>query len=503
MLGDLVGWADSRSGNFDIRVRDLEPGQERVASGTPDAVDRPEGFFRAAVRVPCALLSVGVPIALGWNATRPRSERGGTMITARRAAFVFALASLALGCGREAEETSAQPHGWRPAPPAAAAFGWQGEQAKLVGSSCDDAQIAFAMWGRAVCYVAAGTRQLLCAGRIGATTFGSAFQETGQYDVDQMLGSPTFNHESGSAICVHRRTAPAASAGPVYCLGYGGRDPTTSFGIYWGQFRTQSGVEPGASWTQWGDRSDVEEIATGTMDSVCATYSDRTADCVGVTCGLAGTPQSCRDDPATSPQPWPVLGDGIAAIDSLWIDTMGQVHVNDPETFRVSNSRSSCVVVAEGLACIDPPGVVGAMYETGAPTLYRDGAPFVVVSPPEHAGKIVDGNAAGMSATSESICWLTSDGEVYCLEADGTPGAGAPTPRRLFTRRPALALAVNPYSFSSDPAVPAARCAIYNDFSIWCIGANEAGKLGTGAADALVVETEVQPPGSVHANCRP
>ncbi len=37
LLGHLVAWSDKRSGNFDIRVRDLDTGEERVVAGTPDA----------------------------------------------------------------------------------------------------------------------------------------------------------------------------------------------------------------------------------------------------------------------------------------------------------------------------------------------------------------------------------------------------------------------------------------------------------------------------------
>ncbi len=35
ILGRLVAWSDKRSGNFDIRVRDLDTGEERVVAGTP------------------------------------------------------------------------------------------------------------------------------------------------------------------------------------------------------------------------------------------------------------------------------------------------------------------------------------------------------------------------------------------------------------------------------------------------------------------------------------
>ena len=75
--------------------------------------------------------------------------------------------------------------------------------------------------------------------------------------------------------------------------------------------------------------------------------------------------------------------------------------------------------------------------------------------------------------------------------------------RRYFGAVPgrAVALAVDLYSWTDSPAAPPARCAAFDDGSLWCIGENASGKLGTGGYAALTVETAVAPPGSVRIDC--
>lgn len=41
ILGHLVAWSDKRSGNFDVLVRDLDTGEERVVAGTPESERAP------------------------------------------------------------------------------------------------------------------------------------------------------------------------------------------------------------------------------------------------------------------------------------------------------------------------------------------------------------------------------------------------------------------------------------------------------------------------------
>src|SRR5205814_528462 len=112
--------------------------------------------------------------------------------------------------------------------------------------------------------------------------------------------------------------------------------------IYWQQFRTADGDEPGPTWTQWGTRSDISELATGTMDQICARYTDGTADCAGLVCGFDDELQHC---PTFSSDAARVITDAGGGLARIWIDTSGMVHRNDARVFRESNSRSECVVV--------------------------------------------------------------------------------------------------------------------------------------------------------------
>jgi hypothetical protein len=346
---------------------------------------------------------------------------------------------------------------WLPLAPTENDFSWQGSQRRLVEDSpsqrpCAGADIALAMWERAVCY-GARNGELMCAGQIGTTVFGPNFVPAGLQNVVQLLGSPTFGPDTGNAVCALKNN------GTAWCLGYGG-----SFG----QFRTADGMQPGAEWTQWGDRNDISELSTGTMDSICARYSDKTADCAGYMA--------------------PTITDNN--VRSLWIDTFATVHVNEQQVFRVGNSRSSCVVVPQGLACSEPADIAINLQTLGAPM-----TPYgVLVTQTSDAGKVVDGNAADFS----HVCWLTASGSVTCLGFSGPLDPlpeTAPTASEHFVGKRALALAVNGYSRDAD------RCAAMSDGSLWCVGGNYGGKLGSGSEDALVVETQVQPPGSVRINC--
>ena len=85
---------------------------------------------------------------------------------------------------------------------------------------------------------------------------------------------------------------------------------------------------------------------------------------------------------------------------------------------------------------------------------------------------------AGMSNVT---CWLDSAGTVGC-----TTG-----PR--FEAGKVLFLAASAYSDS--------LCAIYNAGSIWCIGSNANGKLGTGNTAPLSTEPMIAPPGTARVRC--
>jgi hypothetical protein len=334
-------------------------------------------------------------------------------------------------------------------------FSWQGTQqriATLYGPGvCTNANIAFAMWENGVCYAAADG-ELMCAGTIGETTFGPNFAAAGIQDVVQLIGSPSFT-ETSNAVCALK------SDGTAWCLGDG---PD------WGQFNTIDGLPPGATWTQWGQRSDIAELSANNMSIVCARHEDRSAECAGYMAPTAS------------------LGDNVF---SLWIDGQSEIHINSTDVFRVGNSVSTCVIIAQGLACDGPPDLMIGLENAGAPITPHG----VLVSNAAHGGRVVDGNAADV----ESVCYLQASGKVSCLNTDSSNPKSMEMvfSNEYFADKRALAIAVNGFSYKRD------LCIVRDDASIWCIGGNRSGKFGSGDMETLDIETQVQPPGSVNVNC--
>lgn len=190
--------------------------------------------------------------------------------------------------------------------------------------------------------------------------------------------------------------------------------------------------------TPWGKLTDVVRMGTGTWDQHCALLANGDIHCSGIVDGMMSLD--------------PVLKTSGAS--HFWIDTFGALKVDDAAVFRASQGRTECHVDAAGLSC------------TG-----------MSFGP---AGEVVDG---GIEFINNHICWLTSGGDVAC-DLDPTP----------FEPGRVLALVINPYT--------ASMCAVYDDASLWCVGPNEQGKLGTGDEAPLGVETEVQPAGSVRIDCK-
>lgn len=346
--------------------------------------------------------------------------------------------------------------GWVPLAPTTDVFGWQGVQRRLAmsnqpGVTCRQADIVLAMWDRASCFVRVDN-ELMCAGRVGSTVFGPSFVQAGMSDVVQLLGSPTFNSDTGSSACVLK------TDGTAFCLGNS---------TNWGQFQTADGQLPGATWTRWGTRDDITELATNSMQTICATYQDKTAECFGL-----------------NAQP---IDD--SNVRSLWIDTSGAVHLNDAQVFRVSNSTPSCVVAPGGMFCTEPPELIMKLFDQGAP----ESEYGTLVSPTSEGGKIVDGNWAD----EHSACWLTARGKVFCRVSPADDPEAPPITTEPFAGHHAVALAINGYSNGKD------RCAAMRDGSLWCVGANLFGKFGTGDMAPLASATEVQPTGSVRIRCGP
>lgn len=374
---------------------------------------------------------------------------------------------------------------WLPEAPTAGTFALQGAQDRLVATGdtapappCANANVTVAMWSNATCYAGAGG-QMMCAGAIGTKSFGPEFVSAGIDGVVQMMGTPNIGVPSttGGPDGVAASVCVAKEDGTAWCLGTG-KDR--------GQFRTADGEQPGNTWKQWGTRDDIVELASDQNEVVCARYADGTADCVGWVCHYPYELSPCTAyyDPLD-------LGDGVR---SLWVDGYGRPRVNDPAVFRAGNSVSDCVVVADGLSCDGGPAQVLMAAENAG----RVRGPLgIVITTPEHAGHVVDGN----SASQESACWLTDSGATWCSEAP-EPGYDDPdgdleevVTQRYFEGITAIALAVNGYSNGRD------RCVVASDGALWCIGVNEGGKFGTGSPEPLTVATEVQPAGSVRIEC--
>lgn len=351
--------------------------------------------------------------------------------------------------------------------------GSSGGQNSLTGDACTAAGVTIALWDRAVCYVNAN-KKLYCAGRIGSRVFSNGFtdaQVPGSEMPVQLLGSATWNHSEGNALCARM------DSGKAWCLGYGGRDINLSSGVYWGQFFTADALEPGPIWKQWGSRSDLEQLATTGLFAVCSRYTDGTSECLGSTCDFSSNPQSCIPTPAlgvtySTQGATPHLAS--SGTNSLWLDGFGQVHRNDSTTFRAGNG-ADCIVVAEGAAC--------ASSFQGLPQITRGYATYNIVSPPEDAGNVVD--AVLTQGVGGENCWLTDAGNVFCRDTQGI--------HQRFAGGTVLAIAGN-FHGRGD------LCAVYSDGSIWCKGENAFGQLGTGNT-LPIQETQVQPLGSARINC--
>lgn len=214
-----------------------------------------------------------------------------------------------------------------------------------------------------------------------------------------------------------------------------------------GQFAT-GGKQPAAIPTQWGTAKGVKRIATGTWDQICAWAADALVLCAGNDIGLSPTPQ------------------GMEPAQGVWVSTFAEIKRDDPAVFRASNGRTECQIKADGLHCREFPNPLGDPAHVVDGTIY--------------------GSLPGTSGGARA-CWLEDSGKVYCSASS----LKAP----IFTGGQVLAIAGTYYADT--------LCAVYNDGSVWCMGKNDRGQLGTGDTNYVMSEKQVAPPGSVDVSCTP
>ncbi len=197
------------------------------------------------------------------------------------------------------------------------------------------------------------------------------------------------------------------------------------------------------TWSDWGAFDDVVRIGTGTWDQLCGLDGAGAVHCSGYNYGAF---------------PVEVASSGAT---SFWVDTFGNHNVDDAQVFRPAQGRTECQIRSSGFV-----SCAGANYGP--------------------SGQVVDGGNVGWPGSGGvAVCWLTADKGVQCS------GAGQLT---YFEPGRVLAFAHHYYTDS--------LCAAYDDGSLWCIGSNNQGKLGTGDLADVAVETEVASAGSVRIDCQ-
>lgn len=197
--------------------------------------------------------------------------------------------------------------------------------------------------------------------------------------------------------------------------------------------------QPVSAFQPFTAQQNLVALATGTWDQLCALDNMGAVYCAGFMFG---------NTPVLQPR---------SMLQRLYVTEFGTSVVDDASVFRVSNGRSTCHVTAQGLEC------TGVAFPMGTPGAVVDGFRF---GPPSPMG--------------DERCWLEL-GNVYCTSGE------------RFRNGNVLAIAAD---FDTTTL-----CAVFDDGSLWCRGSSEEGKTGMGSNAPLLVETMVQPPGSVRI-CR-
>jgi hypothetical protein len=325
-----------------------------------------------------------------------------------------------------------------PVAPADGDFMWQGVQTAFTnnGEPCTGS-LALAMGDQVFCYVdTSGQQELFCAGRTFTETWGPSFVSTGLLGVQQVLQIPTFNQENGNGTCALVQGLPT-------CLAHWNAS---------GQLGT-GGTASSETWTPWIAGEGLAWLASGTSDSFCGPTAAGDVWCTGDSFG--STPQIA----------------GQTSEQKVWINTFGQLQLDDPSVRRTSQGRSECTIGSQGLRCsISEAELWG------------------------RAGHVVDGGMISPPPPDfdgEAVVWLEDDGSVWRGAVDDY---GYIAVDEHFTDMPVLAIA---YHYYTDTF-----CGVYNDGSLVCFGTNDQGKLGTGALAPLQQDTVVLPAGSFEPRCQ-
>jgi hypothetical protein len=263
--------------------------------------------------------------------------------------------------------------------PAAGALPWgagfqpQGSQRVQIDGGVCSGRIALGVGDRAVCYTHTDG-SLRCAGAVYQTTFGPQFTVVpGQMNVDQILVSLTSNSPTGNAMCIHRADHTA------WCMG--------DFNSH-GQF-ANGDTCPQSTFIKWDNADDVEFLATGSWDQLCAIES------TGVRCagyGFGVTPITVPGQHSTA-----------------WFDRIGLLHIDDPSVLRVADYRGDCWVAPDGQFHCVP-------MDFGTPCT------------------VVQGTVSHLMMPDQVICLLDATGHAQCTDLNN------------FTHGTVLALGGNFYS---------------------------------------------------------
>ncbi len=292
---------------------------------------------------------------------------------------------------------------WMPEAPNPNNFAWQGRQTRFrstTGQGCTSL-VAMAMGPTAFCYASQGG-QLMCAGRIYQTNFGSSFKAVANITgVDQILIGP-------SSICVH---TTVNGVGQAQCLGANGN----------GQFGSGT-TNSTTQWSYWGSGLAIDALAVGSWGTLCGRQPNSVVSCSGVNYGLTPTV-------------------AFTSATSVWLSG-NNPKFNDQMVVRASGGNADCQVTNSGsLLCRDGnyrgnsvvdggwrqmPNLLGipeACWLESSGLLMCD----QTTNPLNFGSQVL---AIALEPNSDSLCAAWNDGSITCIgdNTDFKLGVGSSTP---------------------------------------------------------------------------